>query len=70
MCVPVTTSERLKKKRKIGESGEGEEDADKKKKKKKESQRPNYFVSIPITNPQVPVQFTQNVPYPTIVSED
>lgn len=49
-----TTSERLKKKRKIGESVESEEDADKKKKKKKkESQRPNYFVSIPITNPQI-----------------
>ncbi|XP_041952119.1 A-kinase anchor protein 7 isoform X4 [Alosa sapidissima] len=49
-----TSSERLKKKRKIGESGESEEDGDKKKKKKKkESHRPNYFVSIPITNPQI-----------------
>ncbi|KAL2082496.1 hypothetical protein ACEWY4_022314 [Coilia grayii] len=47
-----TTSERLKKKRKIGESAENEEDADKKK-KKKESNRPNYFVSIPITNPEI-----------------
>ncbi|XP_012685408.2 A-kinase anchor protein 7 isoform X2 [Clupea harengus] len=49
-----TTSERLKKKRKIGESSESDDDADKKKKKKKkESQRPNYFVSIPITNPKI-----------------
>uniref|UniRef100_A0A3Q3E780 A-kinase anchor protein 7-like n=1 Tax=Labrus bergylta TaxID=56723 RepID=A0A3Q3E780_9LABR len=32
---------------------DSEEDAEKKKKKKKESQRPNYFVSIPITNPRI-----------------
>lgn len=31
---------------------DSEEDGDKKK-KKKENQRPNYFVSIPITNTQV-----------------
>ncbi|KAM6915206.1 A-kinase anchor protein 7 [Xenentodon cancila] len=44
-----------KRKRKRGDSGgqvDGEEDGDKKK-KKKESQRPNYFVSIPITNTQI-----------------
>ncbi|XP_059211990.1 A-kinase anchor protein 7-like isoform X2 [Centropristis striata] len=44
-----------KRKRKRGDSGgrvDSEEDADKKK-KKKESQRPNYFVSIPITNTQI-----------------
>lgn len=44
-----------KRKRKRGDSGgrvDSEEDGDKKK-KKKESQRPNYFVSIPITNAQV-----------------
>lgn len=43
----------MKNKRKRGASGrvESEEDADTK--KKKETQRPNYFVSIPITNPKV-----------------
>ncbi|CAB1340255.1 unnamed protein product, partial [Coregonus sp. 'balchen'] len=43
---------KLKIKRKRGASGrvESEEDADTK--KKKETQRPNYFVSIPITNPK------------------
>ncbi|XP_035630658.1 A-kinase anchor protein 7 isoform X2 [Oncorhynchus keta] len=46
---------KLKNKRKRGASGrvESEEDADTKKKKKKETQRPNYFVSIPITNPKI-----------------
>ncbi|XP_063079856.1 A-kinase anchor protein 7 isoform X2 [Engraulis encrasicolus] len=48
------TSERLKKKRKFGESAESEEDAEKKKKKKRQpTNRPNYFVSIPITNPEI-----------------
>ncbi|XP_041716641.1 A-kinase anchor protein 7 isoform X1 [Coregonus clupeaformis] len=44
---------KLKIKRKRGASGrvESEEDADTK--KKKETQRPNYFVSIPITNPKI-----------------
>lgn len=32
---------------------DSEEDAEGKKKKKKENQRPNYFISIPITNPEV-----------------
>ncbi|KAM7368064.1 hypothetical protein PAMP_014315 [Pampus punctatissimus] len=48
-------STQKKRKRKRGDSGgrvDSEEDADKKK-KKKESQRPNYFVSIPITNTQI-----------------
>ncbi|XP_050994982.1 A-kinase anchor protein 7 isoform X2 [Labeo rohita] len=44
----------VKKKRKRGDSGrvESEEDDDKKK-KKKEAARPNYFVSVPITNPEI-----------------
>ncbi|KAK9956018.1 hypothetical protein ABG768_013776 [Culter alburnus] len=43
-----------KKKRKRGDSSrvESEEDGDKKK-KKKEAARPNYFVSVPITNPEI-----------------
>ncbi|KAM7395593.1 hypothetical protein PAMA_007050 [Pampus argenteus] len=53
----VTSQESTQKKRKrkrgdIGGRVDSEEDADKKK-KKKESQRPNYFVSIPITNTQI-----------------
>ncbi|XP_051511306.1 A-kinase anchor protein 7 isoform X3 [Myxocyprinus asiaticus] len=45
----------VKKKRKRGESGRvgSEEDGDGKKKKKKETARPNYFVSVPITNPKI-----------------
>ncbi|XP_022626217.1 A-kinase anchor protein 7 isoform X3 [Seriola dumerili] len=49
------SSESTQRKRKRGESGgrvDSEEDGDKKK-KKKESQRPNYFVSIPITNTDI-----------------
>ncbi|XP_073673018.1 A-kinase anchor protein 7 isoform X2 [Garra rufa] len=44
----------VKKKRKRGDDSrvEGEEDGDKKK-KKKETARPNYFVSVPITNPEI-----------------
>lgn len=54
---PVASREsnQEKRKRKRGDSGgrvDSEEDAEKKK-KKKESLRPNYFVSIPITNTQV-----------------
>ncbi|KAJ8008995.1 hypothetical protein DPEC_G00084210 [Dallia pectoralis] len=52
---PVTNPEvnSKKKKRKRGESSrlENEEDADKK--RKKETKRPNYFVSIPITNGKI-----------------
>ncbi|XP_029983858.1 A-kinase anchor protein 7 isoform X2 [Sphaeramia orbicularis] len=51
-----TNSESSQKKRKRGDSGgrvDSEDDVEKKKKKKKESKRPNYFVSIPITNPQI-----------------
>lgn len=47
----VTSPESTEKKRKR-KRGDSEEDAEKKK-KKRESQRPNYFVSIPITNKQV-----------------
>uniref|UniRef100_A0A3Q1FC92 A-kinase anchor protein 7-like n=1 Tax=Acanthochromis polyacanthus TaxID=80966 RepID=A0A3Q1FC92_9TELE len=50
-----------KKKRKRGESGgllDSEEDGDKKK-KKKENQRPNYFLSIPITNTQISSAVTE-----------
>uniref|UniRef100_A0A3Q1EU10 A-kinase anchor protein 7-like phosphoesterase domain-containing protein n=1 Tax=Acanthochromis polyacanthus TaxID=80966 RepID=A0A3Q1EU10_9TELE len=53
--VPNPEPTQKKKKRKRGESGgllDSEEDGDKKK-KKKENQRPNYFLSIPITNTQV-----------------
>lgn len=48
-------STQKKRKRKRGDCGgrvDSEEDAEKKK-KKRESMRPNYFVSIPITNTQV-----------------
>ncbi|CAN9507753.1 unnamed protein product [Ophioblennius macclurei] len=48
-------SKEKKRKRKRGECGgrvDSEEDGEKKK-KKKENQRPNYFVSIPITNTQI-----------------
>ncbi|XP_060908272.1 A-kinase anchor protein 7-like isoform X2 [Labrus mixtus] len=48
-------SNEKRRKRKRGDNGgrvDSEEDAEKKK-KKNESQRPNYFVSIPITNPQI-----------------
>lgn len=56
-CSPVTSSESTqeKRKRKRGDSAgrvDSEEDA---KKKKKESKRPNYFISIPITNTQVKI---------------
>ncbi|XP_026174347.1 A-kinase anchor protein 7 isoform X2 [Mastacembelus armatus] len=50
-----TNPESAQKKRKRGDSGgrvDSEEDGEKKK-KKKQSQRPNYFVSIPITNTQI-----------------
>nr|XP_043905114.1 A-kinase anchor protein 7-like isoform X2 [Solea senegalensis] len=52
---PESGSTQKKRKRKRGESGvrvDSEEDGDKKK-KKKDSQRPNYFVSIPITNQKI-----------------
>ncbi|KAK0134212.1 A-kinase anchor protein 7 isoform gamma [Merluccius polli] len=51
-----TESTQKKRKRKRGDSGgrvDSEEEEKKKKKKQKESQRPNYFVSIPITNAQI-----------------
>ncbi|XP_045916440.1 A-kinase anchor protein 7-like isoform X1 [Micropterus dolomieu] len=52
---PSQESTQQKRKRKIGDAvgrADSEEDAEKKK-KKKENQRPNYFVSIPITNTQI-----------------
>ncbi|XP_044024583.1 A-kinase anchor protein 7-like isoform X2 [Siniperca chuatsi] len=52
---PSPESTQKKRKRKRGDSVEqvgSEEDAEKKK-KKKENQRPNYFVSIPITNTEI-----------------
>nr|XP_004542075.1 A-kinase anchoring protein 7 isoform X2 [Maylandia zebra] len=52
---PSQESTKKKRKRKRGDSEgrvDSEDDGDKKK-KKKESQRPNYFVSIPITNTQI-----------------
>lgn len=56
-----TNSESSQKKRKRDSGGrvDSEDDADKKKKKKKESKRPNYFVSIPITNPQISSVITE-----------
>ncbi|XP_032441093.1 A-kinase anchor protein 7 isoform X1 [Xiphophorus hellerii] len=52
---PTPETSEQKRKRKRGDIGgrmDSEEDGDQKK-KKKESQRPNYFVSIPITNSQI-----------------
>ncbi|KAA0709013.1 A-kinase anchor protein 7 isoform gamma [Triplophysa tibetana] len=43
----------VKKKRKRGESGRVESEEDGDKKKKKQATRPNYFVSVPITNPKI-----------------
>ncbi|XP_057209590.1 A-kinase anchor protein 7-like isoform X2 [Triplophysa rosa] len=43
----------VKKKRKRGESGRVESEEDGDKKKKKQTTRPNYFVSVPITNPKI-----------------
>ncbi|XP_068610046.1 A-kinase anchor protein 7-like [Brachionichthys hirsutus] len=54
-------SNQKKRKRKRGDAGgrvDSEEDADKKK-PKKESQRPNYFLSIPITNTQISAAVTE-----------
>lgn len=53
--VPTPESNQKKRKRKRDGGGrvDSEEDAEGKKKKKKENQRPNYFISIPITNPKV-----------------
>uniref|UniRef100_A0A3B3TIR2 A-kinase anchoring protein 7 n=1 Tax=Poecilia latipinna TaxID=48699 RepID=A0A3B3TIR2_9TELE len=52
---PTPETSEKKRKRKRGDIGgrvDSEEDGDQKK-KKKESQRPNYFVSIPITNAEI-----------------
>uniref|UniRef100_A0A3Q3X403 A-kinase anchor protein 7-like phosphoesterase domain-containing protein n=1 Tax=Mola mola TaxID=94237 RepID=A0A3Q3X403_MOLML len=53
--VPSSESTQKKRKRKRGDSGgrvDSEEVAEKKK-TKRESQRPNYFISIPITNTEI-----------------
>ncbi|XP_054900357.1 A-kinase anchor protein 7-like isoform X3 [Poeciliopsis prolifica] len=51
--MPETSEKKRKRKRgDVGGRMDSEEDGDQKK-KKKESQRPNYFVSIPITNTQM-----------------
>ncbi|KAM9338867.1 A-kinase anchor protein 7 [Symphorus nematophorus] len=58
---PSPDSAQKKRKRKRGDSGgrvDSEEDAEKKK-KKKESRRPNYFISIPITNTQISSAVTE-----------
>ncbi|XP_039980682.1 A-kinase anchor protein 7-like isoform X2 [Xiphias gladius] len=56
---PVSSKKKRKRKREdIGGRLDSEEDGDKKK-KKKESQRPNYFVSIPITNTQISSAVTE-----------
>ncbi|XP_034436783.1 A-kinase anchor protein 7-like isoform X3 [Hippoglossus hippoglossus] len=59
--VSVPNPESTKNKRKRGDIGgrvDSEEDGDKKK-KKKENQRPNFFVSIPITNTQISSAVTE-----------
>ncbi|XP_069570558.1 A-kinase anchor protein 7-like isoform X4 [Brachyistius frenatus] len=61
VSLPDAESAERKRKRKRGDGGgrvDSEEDGDKKK-KKKESQRPNYFVSIPITNTQIGAAVTE-----------
>ncbi|XP_077409399.1 A kinase (PRKA) anchor protein 7 isoform X2 [Vanacampus margaritifer] len=54
----VAKQERGRKKRKRGRRVDGEQDAEKSK-KKKQTQRPNYFVSIPITNLQISSAVTE-----------
>ncbi|KAF6735876.1 A-kinase anchor protein 7 isoform gamma [Oryzias melastigma] len=49
---PIPESTEKKRKRKRGERVDSEEDGDSKK-KKREIKRPNYFLSIPITNTQI-----------------
>ncbi|RVE56121.1 hypothetical protein OJAV_G00232950 [Oryzias javanicus] len=49
---PIPESTEKKRKRKRGDRVDSEEDGDSKK-KKRESKRPNYFLSIPITNTQI-----------------
>ena len=52
----VTSPEEKQRKRRRGESGRVEsEEVAEKKRLKKEILRPNYFVSIPITNSKVPL---------------
>ncbi|XP_037541726.1 A-kinase anchor protein 7 isoform X2 [Nematolebias whitei] len=55
---PALSEKKRKRKRDSGGRGDSEEDGDQKKKKKK-SHRPNYFVSIPITNTQIKSAVTE-----------
>ncbi|XP_019729306.1 A-kinase anchor protein 7 [Hippocampus comes] len=55
----VTKQESGKKNRKRGRRVDSEQDAEKTKKKKKQTLRPNYFVSIPITNTQISSAVTE-----------
>ncbi|XP_077366105.1 A-kinase anchor protein 7-like isoform X2 [Festucalex cinctus] len=48
-----------RKQRKRGRRADSEQDAEKSQKKKKQIQRPNYFVSIPITNMQISSAVTE-----------
>ncbi|CAL9692248.1 unnamed protein product [Knipowitschia caucasica] len=48
-----TNSDSKLKKRKRGAGWQADSEEDASKKKQKESKRPNYFVSVPITNPQI-----------------
>ncbi|XP_009072378.1 PREDICTED: A-kinase anchor protein 7 isoform gamma-like, partial [Acanthisitta chloris] len=61
-CAMCATSEiNIKKKRKRTTGGESEEGIERKKKKNKQYQ-PNYFISLPITNPEITgnIQAVQN----------
>ncbi|XP_068794418.1 A-kinase anchoring protein 7 isoform X1 [Struthio camelus] len=66
-AIRSTSEVNIKKKRKRTTGRENEEDSERKKKKKKQSQ-PNYFISIPITNPEITsgVQAVQD----TIIQKD
>ncbi|XP_057678308.1 A-kinase anchor protein 7-like isoform X2 [Corythoichthys intestinalis] len=55
----VTKQESGKKNRKRGRRVDAEQDGENTKKKKKQIQRPNYFVSIPITNAQISSAVTE-----------
>jgi hypothetical protein len=62
-AVTESESSQKKMKRKLGDSGARvDSEEEKKTKKQKGSQRPNYFVSIPITNAQVSVWTEADIP--------
>ncbi|XP_023808763.1 A-kinase anchoring protein 7 isoform X2 [Oryzias latipes] len=56
---PIPEAAEKKRKRKRGDRVDSEEDGDGKKKKREESKRPNYFLSIPITNTQITSAVTE-----------